>query len=191
VADGETSGPGYRAGVWSRVEGPAVSQGVTWAISAAPRPCLVVRHDGRLEIRTVAEPGPTKREVIAGNRLLIADGRSVAPPGQVRHPRTAVGLTRDAEQLILLVVDGRRPGVALGMSYEELTEELLRLGCHDALNLDGGGSSLLAVRQPGGDGYRILNQPTDGRERAVANVLGVRLSQNPAAPAGEIHTLQE
>lgn len=92
---------------------------------------------------------------------------------KVRHPRTVVGLNRDATKLVLLVVDGRKPGAAVGMSYGELTAEMLRLGCYDALNLDGGGSSVLAVRDPAKDEFKILNQPTDGRERAVANVFGV------------------
>jgi exopolysaccharide biosynthesis protein len=56
---------------------------------------------------------------------------------------------------------------------------MLRLGCHAALNLDGGGSSLLAVRNSAGGNYEILNQPTDGRERPVANVLGI--SRSPTA----------
>jgi exopolysaccharide biosynthesis protein len=65
------------------------------------------------------------------------------------------------------------------MNYVELAEEMVRLGCHEALNLDGGGSSLLAVRHPAESDYDIINQPTDGRERPVANVLGISVS--PAA----------
>ena len=64
------------------------------------------------------------------------------------------------------------------MSYDELAAEMLRLGCHVALNLDGGGSSVLAVRDPAKDEFKILNQPTDGRERAVANVLGVAVRKD-------------
>ena len=97
----------------------------------------------------------------------------VTQENKVRHPRTVVGLNRGATKMILLVVDGRKPGVALGMNCDELAAELLRLGCDDALNLDGGGSSVMAVRDPAKDEFKILNQPTDGRERAVANVLGI------------------
>ena len=61
------------------------------------------------------------------------------------------------------------------MNYDELAAEMIRLGCKDALNLDGGGSSVMAVRDPAKNEFRILNQPTDGRERAVANVLGISI----------------
>jgi exopolysaccharide biosynthesis protein len=86
-----------------------------------------------------------------------------------------VGLNQDATKMILLVVDGRKSGVATGMNYAELAAEMLRFGCHDALNLDGGGSSVLAVRDPVKNQFQILNAPTDGRERAVANVLGITI----------------
>jgi exopolysaccharide biosynthesis protein len=58
------------------------------------------------------------------------------------------------------------------MSYNELAAEMLKLGCKEALNLDGGGSSVMAVREPSGT-MKMLNEPTDGHERAVANVLGI------------------
>jgi exopolysaccharide biosynthesis protein len=77
-----------------------------------------------------------------------------------------------------MVVDGRKPGIAIGMNYEELAAEMIRLGCRDALNLDGGGSSVMAVRDAATGGMKILNAPTDGRERAVADVLGISVDQN-------------
>lgn len=178
--DGETNGPGYRPDAWSRVNGPAASHGEPWSTSSDSRPCLVVGRDGCLEIRLVSEPGPADCELIAGNTLLVKDGHVVVPDNKARHPRTVVGLDARATKLVILVVDGRKAGVAQGMSYAELAEELLRLGCEDALNLDGGGSSVLAVREPTGE-YRIINEPTDGRERPVANVLGIRWGGGPAA----------
>ncbi|HQE29159.1 MAG TPA: phosphodiester glycosidase family protein, partial [Phycisphaerae bacterium] len=92
-----------------------------------------------------------------------------------RHPRTVVGLDREGKTLTILIVDGRRPGVSVGMRYEELAQEMLRLGCWDAVNLDGGGSTVLAMRKPDSRDYVILNTPSDGRERPVANVLGIRV----------------
>lgn len=82
---------------------------------------------------------------------------------QTKHPRTAVGLRDDA--LIWVVVDGRQPGYSEGMSLDELAEFLSNAGCKDALNLDGGGSSTLFVRG------EVVNQPSDGRERPIANAL--------------------
>jgi exopolysaccharide biosynthesis protein len=160
---------------WAAVSGPAVSSGQVWSTSPTPRPCLIVREDGRVIIRRVSEPRPGDREVVSGNVLLLRAGQIVPHENKVRHPRTVVGLNQDATKMILLVADGRKSGVANGMNYEELAAEMLRLGCHDALNLDGGGSSVLAVRDPVQNQFQILNAPTDGRERAVANVLGIAI----------------
>jgi exopolysaccharide biosynthesis protein len=54
---------------------------------------------------------------------------------------------------------------------------MIRLGCKEALNLDGGGSSVMAVRDMATGKIKILNDPTDGRERAVVNVLGISLDK--------------
>ena len=61
-----------------------------------------------------------------------------------KHPRTAMGYTADGK-LIVLVVQGRMPGVAEGASLPQLAKLLLDLGCVEALNLDGGGSSSMLV----------------------------------------------
>ena len=123
-------------------------------------------------------PNDDAAEVMAGDSLLVHAGVVVPQQTKVRHPRTAVGLDATGNRLIILVVDGRKPGVALGMSYDELGAEMIRLGCQEALNLDGGGSSVLAVRDAATGKMKILNEPSDGRERAVANVLGISIDQN-------------
>jgi hypothetical protein len=61
-----------------------------------------------------------------------------------KHPRTAMGYTADGK-LIILVVQGRMPGIAEGASLPQLAKLLLDLGCVEALNLDGGGSSAMLV----------------------------------------------
>jgi exopolysaccharide biosynthesis protein len=144
----------------------------------------VVRKDRSVTLEMLTQPGPDAREVVGGNVLLLKDGRVIPNTNKDRHPRTAAGLNADRTKLVLLVVDGRKPGVAIGMNYGELAAEMLRLGCHDAINLDGGGSSVMAVREPGADKFQILNQPTDGRERAVANVLGVVVGDSAGQHAG-------
>lgn len=166
----------YRAGVWSAVVGPAESSGSTWSTSPSERPCLVVQKSGKVVIRSLSSPGTNDQEVISGNLMLVQNGEIVPHENTARHPRTAVGLDAAGQKLTLLIVDGRKPGIAAGMSYDELAQELRRLGCWQALNLDGGGSSILAVRDPATRTFNILNQPTDGRERPVANVLGITVA---------------
>ena len=82
-----------------------------------------------------------------------------------RAPRTAAGVKKDGT-VILLVVDGRSSSSA-GMTLQELASYLVKLGAWQAVNFDGGGSSEMVL-----DG-KILNTPSDGRERPVSVGLGV------------------
>jgi hypothetical protein len=173
VKDAEGTNATYRAELWSAVSGPAVSQGTVWSVSPEPRPCLVVNRKGQVAIRSISRPGADDWEVVSGNTMLVTNGVIVPHENKTRHPRTVVGLNAARTRLVLLIVDGRKPGIAVGMNYDELGAEMLRLGCHQALNLDGGGSSVMAVRDVANGKYSLLNQPTDGRERPVASVLGV------------------
>jgi hypothetical protein len=173
VKDAEGKNSGYRAGQWAAVIGPAVTDGKIWATNAMARPCLVVHKNGRVTIESVSTPAADAFQVVAGNKWLVKDGAALHDESQTRHPRTAVGLDVTGTKLTILLVDGRKPGVALGMSYDELAAEMRRLGCRQAINLDGGGSSVLAVRDPATGTFKTLNEPTDGRERAVADVLEI------------------
>ncbi len=74
-----------------------------------------------------------------------------------------------AVNMYLVVVDGDQQS-SLGMTAEDLANFLVGIGVSDALELDGGGSSTLYVRKEGG----VVNSPSDGVERLVANELGVR-----------------
>ena len=83
-----------------------------------------------------------------------------------RHPRTAVGFDAGAGFLWLVVVDGRQLPHSAGMSLPELAELFLALGVGEALNLDGGGSSVMTV------GGRRVSSPSDATgERPVGNSL--------------------
>jgi hypothetical protein len=113
------------------------------------------------------------REAVAAQPMLVRDGK-VLPGGggfwETRHPRSAVGIHADGRQAVLLVVDGRSERSS-GMSLGSLAKYLAHLGAREALNFDGGGSSALAARVAGG--IRVLNIPSDGRERPVPTALGV------------------
>jgi hypothetical protein len=173
LKDAEGPNSTYRPEVWGAVVGPAVTDGKAWSSSVSNVPCLVVHRDRHVTIEMLSQPTEDEWEVVAGNTLLVSNGVAVPHQNKLRHPRTAIGLDDKATRLTILVVDGRKPGIAVGMNYAELAEEMLRLGCHTALNLDGGGSSVMAIRDAATEEYQILNAPTDGHERAVANVLGI------------------
>ena len=103
---------------------------------------------------------------------LLKDGHVLPEAGGDRHPRTAVGLDAGARTLYLAVVDGRQPGYSQGMTAAELAALMLHLGCDRAINLDGGGSSILLAAEK--DALTPVNRPSDGRPRPVPLLLGVR-----------------
>ncbi len=97
------------------------------------------------------------------------------------HPRTAVGISQDAGKLYFFVVDGRQPGYSVGMSLYELADYMLEWGVYQGVNLDGGGSTTMVVRN------RVVNKPSDATgERTVANALMVIST----APISELSTLE-
>ena len=101
---------------------------------------------------------------VSGDPLLMAKGQVV--PGldaANRAPRTAVGFA--GTRCWLVVVDGRQPHLSIGMSHRELAELMQRLGCTDAVNLDGGGSSTFWYQG------QVMNSPSDKRLRPVGNAL--------------------
>ena len=91
-----------------------------------------------------------------------------------RHPRSCVANTNDGKVLII-AVDGRQSGRAAGMTLYELRFFVRQLGCVDALNLDGGGSTALYVAGENRGKFGIVNIPIDesipGEERNVGNIL--------------------
>lgn len=123
-------------------------------------------------VRPLRTPKRWMTGAISGWPMVVEDCTPVARlPGSdhftdAPHPRTAVGLSQDRHQLLLLVADGRRESVP-GLTLPELAALMTELGACTALNLDGGGSSALWVRD------RIVNRPSDGFERRVANHLAV------------------
>src|SRR5258706_4644088 len=170
---------GYKANQWALVEGPAVTDGKVWSKSLKPRPCLVVRQGGKVGIEQVAVPEADLQQVISGMPMLVVKGKALKHENPAKHPRTAVGVDEKGTKLVILVVDGRNPSVSEGMTLAELADEFVRLGCYSAMNLDGGGSTAMVMREPNADNWKILNRPSDGKERPVANVLGVRINRLP------------
>ena len=131
----------------------------------------------RLDLVPADGNGGPAVEAVGGFPVLVAGGRGVVAEqegviesfGSARHPRTAVGWNPEEGRLLWVVVDGRQAPYSAGMTLSELEWLFVRLGATEALNLDGGGSTALAL-----DG-RVANRPSDPEgERAVANVLALR-----------------
>jgi hypothetical protein len=133
-----------------------------------------------------SQPKPHIGDPGAGNRVteavsdwyspLLVNSRIVPnSEDRVLHPRTAVGFDDNGAWLLMVVVDGRQPGFSEGATLYELAEILRSQGCSQSINLDGGGSSIMLIHEPGKD-VRTLNSPSDRSHRPVPVMLGVRKS---------------
>jgi hypothetical protein len=118
---------------------------------------------------------------VTGDTFILRDGVRVSKDDVDLHPRTAIGIDRDTGQLLLLVVDGRQE-LSRGLTMRELAKLFQRLGVEDALNLDGGGSSIMVARQLDGS-LAVLNSPSDGHPRPVANGLELTYQPAPVPPS--------
>ena len=115
-------------------------------------------------------------QLIGGWPQIIRDGISIAGAAaategalssnaELRHPRSAIGFSKDSTELYFVVVDGRS-SKSVGMTLVELADYMRSLGAYQALNFDGGGSSTLIVQG------KIVNSPSDVTlERAIGNAV--------------------
>ena len=187
---------GYVAGNPADVLGLCVSDGV---VVSPPRewkgqgdPAMVFTPERRGSVVRLAGPVPASiRTAISGvggspsdpdrGTPLIEAGKSLASTARiepdVRHPRSAAGLSADGFTLVLVAIDGRQPTWSVGMTMEELATLLLEQGVADAINLDGGGSTTFLWREEG-RGSLETNHPSEKSGfRPVANAFGVRVVQ--------------
>lgn len=129
---------------------------------------------------SMSRPPAEPWDAITGRYRLVQDGRVVAPVRDELAPRVALGIGEGGHRLVVVVIDGRQPGYAEGVTLRELAEIVLDWGAVDAVELDGGGSAAMVIASPGGADPRLVNTPIHtrwpGRERPVAAHLGVRLS---------------
>lgn len=107
-----------------------------------------------------------------GGRILM-DGAVREVTDNQAAPRTAIGVKADGS-VILYTLDGRQPGYSYGAQITTIAERLLELGCVNAINLDGGGSTAIGATFPGTDKFTVVNSPSDGSLRNVANFLFIR-----------------
>ncbi len=115
------------------------------------------------------------KTLVGGLPRIVVEGRNLPAtdslPGltakftETRHPRSGVGFSRDGSTVYFVTVDGRQQS-SVGMSLIEFGDLMIELGCYEALNLDGGGSTTMVVQG------KVVNLPSDANgERPVANAL--------------------
>ncbi|MBQ9079740.1 MAG: phosphodiester glycosidase family protein [Clostridia bacterium] len=141
------------------------------------RPWFGITKDGTPVIGTAAEyekyEGMLETAVGGSHIMLRNDATSSLGVGtefgDTRHPRTAVGIKPDGS-VVLMVVDGRQSAISNGASLADLAELFASLGCSEAINLDGGGSSTFVLKNASGE-FVVENSPSEGALRSVANGL--------------------
>jgi hypothetical protein len=127
-----------------------------------------------LQIATETVPDLSGAEVaIGGGPALVQDGKPMTWPGflHIRHPRTALGWNKDF--IFMVEVDGRQSNLSVGMTFPELAAYLVKLGCQQAMNFDGGGSATLWALGA------VRNSPSEGEERPSANALVLLKKKTP------------
>lgn len=144
------------------------------------RKAALALKDGNLAV--IEEPAAGWLEItdkyedimVSGPLLLYDNKKAVIDSNKfsnTRHPRSAVCIAQNS-QVFLIAVDGRHAGKAAGVTIPELQQLTERLDCKDAINLDGGGSTTLWVKDKG-----VINYPSDNKQfnhqgdRAIANGL--------------------
>jgi len=135
-------------------------KGARTAISGGP----VLVHEGQKQDLT-----KTPR---AAGRMAEYSYRSMFE----RHPRSAVGW--NDQYYFLIEVDGRQPQLSMGMKLDEVADYMIKLGCKEVMNLDGGGSATMYAKG------RVVNSPCErnGEERDIANsLIVVRKSASSAS----------
>jgi hypothetical protein len=171
--DGEGKPVGFLRIDARDIAGPAATKPARGAVGLGGEGGLDFRRLGAGD----AWEGP--RDAIGAGPILVEAGvvkRDFAVEGFTdakflgANPRTAIGETAEG-RILLVTVDGRQAGAA-GMSLDELAGLMASLGCRDALNLDGGGSTTCWIRGRGTGG--VVNSPSDlTGERPVANAVAV------------------
>ncbi|SFM00715.1 3',5'-cyclic AMP phosphodiesterase CpdA [Gracilibacillus orientalis] len=118
--------------------------------------------------------GDTLMEFAVGGNVKLMENGEITEnlDDSTAAPRTAVGFSEDGKTMILALVDGRQMA-SRGMTYQELAQLMKENGARQALNIDGGGSSTMVARPPGSEDAEVVNNPSDGSERAVPNGIGI------------------
>lgn len=162
------------------IRGWVVHQGLVRSPMDGSLEQLWVTTDGRSGFgASVPDPARVRWAIgthAARRGVILRDGVVDAedtPFSTQLHPRTALGLDASGAWLWMVVVDGRTPGFSEGVSLPELAMLLKKLGCAHALNLDGGGSTVLMLADEAGV-PRVMNRPSGGTTRPVPVILGIR-----------------
>ena len=177
------------------------------AINRATATTFWVDMDGKAHITdaqtcNAALDAGNVREAVAGFGDIFENGHARSGlDNTTRASRTAIGIKADGT-VVMLMVDGRQAPYSVGMTMAEVAASMEALGCVEAVNLDGGGSSTFATQREGEPenettaGLTLRCRPSDGYERKVSNTIMVLSNAQPTGtfdhavltPNNEVYT---
>lgn len=126
--------------------------------------------------------------MMASGPLLVLDGKKNITMSESSSratetaPRTAIGISKDKKTVHLITVDGRISSSA-GMNLTQFANYLVSLGIDRAINLDGGGSTTMGIRQYGSNTVVLANKPSGGSQRRVSAIIEAVSTGMTGAPA--------
>lgn len=151
----------------------------------------------RVTLQTVcSDPALSAAEQVTGCGNVLLENGSVTDSAAWDkdisgvNPRTVLGVKADGT-VLLYVIDGRTTNHSRGVSLSMIANELKALGCVEAVNLDGGGSSAMSVRLPGNTGCVTVNSPSDGKERSCGAYLLLVTEKTQTGHPAYLHLQQD
>lgn len=137
---------------------------------------FVIRNESVNSSKNLWEQAQEATSTVGGR--LVKDGYICEGLDSSAEPRTAIGIKADGN-IIMYTLDGRQSGYSYGAGLKTLAQRLIELGCVDAINLDGGGSTTIGAFLSGTDDFSVMNSPSDGSVRSVANYIFLRDYRQP------------
>lgn len=143
----------------------------------------------RLTVTEHISPDDNLAQALGGGAYLVQDGTMAVPlkgdgENNINNPVTAVGVTKDGKQAVFTVFDGHAPeDTAEGLTRPQIAKWMMQHGAYNAILFDSGGSSQMVGRLPGQHEVSVLNSPSDGHERPVANGLFLYTTEKAPGPA--------
>lgn len=158
---------------------------------------FAILKDGTADIRSANESLNDVQEAVGSPVLLMENGKiNEGLKGDTGlMPRCAVGIKKDGS-VVVFQADGRQAPMSVGLTLYETAQMMEKMGCVDALYLDGGGSATFASQSEGSDELTVKNSPSDGVERKVSSALLIYSTAKPDGvfdhasilPLNEIYT---
>ena len=181
VASGHTVNGGQSITALTRTHSLARPATGTWALAGCGSSADWLRANLRAGDRvTVTMTYPKGKPVMAigGRRELVRNGLAYDDPTGAElsswgpNPETFACVSKDGLTVLLGAIDGRIR-TSVGVTYDQLTEYMLRLKCWSGVVFDGGGSTEMVAKLPGASTLSVLNHPAAGAERPIPDALVV------------------